>query len=95
MLVMQTHVVGKHVQRPVVGEGLWNGYKVAGFNCAFRLWVKNIVLGDEMARTRMQRARKKGAHDQVYQRSAASVPQKKVIEGELSDDVEEVDLGQG
>ena len=81
MLVVQTDVVGKQVQGPVIGEGLWNGYEFAGFICAFWLWVEHVVFGDEMACTRMQRAGKKGAHDQVCQSSAASIPQEKVIEG--------------
>lgn len=81
VLVVQTHVVGKHVQWSVIREGLWNRHEVVGFFCAFRLWVEHIMLGDEMACTRMQRAGQKRAHDQVCQGSATCVPQEKVIEG--------------
>ena len=48
-----------------------------------------------MSCTGMQRSRKKGAHDQVRQGSVASILEKNVIEGQLSDDVEEVDSSQG
>ncbi len=51
------------------------------------------MFGDEVACTRMQRACKKGAHDQVYQGLAAGIPQEKGIEQNLDDDVEEVNSG--
>lgn len=54
VLIVQTDVVGKQVERPVIGEGFWNGYEVAGFMRAFGLRVEDIVLGDEVACTRMQ-----------------------------------------
>lgn len=53
VLVVQTDVVGKQIQRPVIGEGLWNRYEVAGVFCAFWLWVEHVMFGDEMACTRM------------------------------------------
>lgn len=81
VLVVQTHVVSKYIQWPVIRIGLRNGYKIAGFFCALRLWIEHIVLGDEMACTRMQRAGKKGAHDQVCQGPAASIVQENVVEG--------------
>ena len=52
------------------------------------------MLGNKVACTRMQRAGKERAHDQVYKSSAASIAQENVIEGELGDDIEEVDSGQ-
>ena len=90
MLVVQSHIIGKHIQRPVIRKGLWNGHKIAGFFCALRLWVEHIVLGDKMACARMQRAGKEGARDEVYQGLTASKTQEKVIEEQLGDDIEEV-----
>lgn len=94
VLVVQAHVVSEHVQWPVIRKGFWDGYKVAGFSRTFRLWVEHIMLGNKVACTRMQRAGKERAHDQVHKSSAASIAQENVIEGELGDDIEEVDSGQ-
>lgn len=73
MLVMQTHVVGKDIERSIVRERLRKWDPVLRVPCCGGLLLENVVLGDEVARTGVQRAGQERAQKQVYQRLSPNI----------------------
>lgn len=53
------------------------------------------MLGNEVARTRVQRASQEGTNDQIGKRAEACVSHKEEVKNDLSNDIQEVNLGQG
>ena len=78
-----THVVREDVQRAVVGV------------CLLLEAVPNVVLGDEVARERVQAAGEEAGHEQVDKRVLPTCRDKDVVEDELRDEVREVPLREG
>ena len=93
MLVVQTNVVCEVIENAVVGVGLWDGDFVGGVGCVLLGLLENVVLGDEVAGAGVQRAREEAAQDEVCQRFASCELDQGVVEGQLDNDVEQVDLG--
>lgn len=95
VLVVQAHVVREPVQRAVVRERLGQGRVRARVPRGVRLLAEDVVLGDEVARAGMERAREEGREDEVVERVRGAGPDQDVVERELSCDVEHVDGGEG
>lgn len=83
MLIVETNVVGEHVQSTVVGEGFGDRDALVGERGG-RRGVEDVMLGDKMACTGVQRASEEGGHDEV--------PDGVCAEGTDKDDIED-DLG--
>lgn len=60
MLIMQTHVVCKEVQRSIIAEGLGDLHACLGVFGGCGLFLEDVVLGDEMPCAGVQRACKEG-----------------------------------
>lgn len=95
VLVVQPHIVGQNVKGTVVGKGLWNGDLVVGVPLRRGDGLVDVVLGDEVARQRVQAAGEEGGEQQVEESVGRSKAEEEEVKGELGDDVEEVDPGHG
>ncbi len=54
MLIMQPHIVGEHIQWPVVGKRLRHRHQTAGVLRALGLLVEHVMLRNEVSSTRVQ-----------------------------------------
>lgn len=95
VLIVQSDVISQDIQGSVVGVCLGDGDavgRVPGFG-----WRRgeNVVLCNEVASARVKRTRQEGAQYQIAQCFTSGVLDEGVVEGELSDDVEKVDLRKG
>lgn len=99
MLVVQAHVVRQDIQRSVVRVRFRDRYVGRRFpqRCFLRDRgaVEDVVLCDEVACARMQRASQKAGQNKVSQRSAAPGVDHGVVKCYLYHDVERVDARQG
>lgn len=95
VLVVQANVVGEEIEWSIVRVRLREGDLVGRIGVVFVWLFEDVMLGDEMAGTGVQRACEKTAHDKIPQRPSSREAYEGVIEGELGDDVEQVDLGEG
>ena len=95
MLVVKTDVVGEPVERAVVGEGL--GDRDAVIRVARRGGdgLVDVVLCDEVAGERVQAAGEERGEEEVEESVGGGYAQEDKVEGELNDNVEEVNLGKG
>jgi len=97
MFIMQAHVIRQEIKRSIIRERLWDRDRrvprSGGLSqgCA----VEDVVFGDEVARAGMQGAREEGAEDQIYEGVGGGVCDEEVVEGQLGEDVEEVDVCEG
>jgi hypothetical protein len=94
MLVVQTNVVGEKVKDAVVRVRLGDGDLVRGVRRVLLGLLEDVVLGDEVAGTGMQRPGKEAAQNQVGQCLSTGELHEGVVEGQLNNDVEQVDLGE-
>lgn len=99
VLVVQADVVGEEVQGTVVAERLGHGDLVPRHPRLRHDLLVDVVLRNEMPGRRVQRAGEEGRQEEVQQRAESKVARqqgdKGVVEGQLDDDVEGVDPGQG
>lgn len=98
VFVMQANIVGQDVEGTIVRVGLGKGDLVGGVGGVGGILgglLKDVVLGDEVAGAGVQRAGEEGAQDEVGKCAAAGKMNQDIVEGELDDNVEEVDLGEG
>lgn len=94
MLVVQAHVVGEDIQRAVVREGLWEQSIRPRILRAGGQFLEHVMLGDEVARARVQAARQETAQDQVVEGVGRGGFYEDEVEEDLGGDVEEVDRGE-
>lgn len=94
VLVVQADVVREEVEDAVVRVRLGDGNLVRGVRCGLLGLLEDVVLGDEVAGAGVQRAGKEAAENQVGQCLAACEVHEGVVEGQLDNDVEQVDLGE-
>jgi len=94
VLVVQADIIREEVECAVVRVRLGQGDFVRGVGGVLVRLLEDVVLGDEVAGAGVQRAREEAAQDQVAERPSARKLHQCVVEGELHDDVEEVDLGE-
>lgn len=87
VLVVEADVVGEEVQGPVVREGLGHGDLVRRLPLRRRHRLVHVVLGDEVARRRVQAPRQEGRQEQVEQGLLAQERDEHVVEAELHGDV--------
>lgn len=80
--VKKAYIVREDVQRAVITE------------CLLLHAVPEVVLGDEVARARVQAPGEEAAGDKVDERPRAEGRDERVVEDELDDDVENVPAGQ-
>jgi hypothetical protein len=101
VLVVQADVVREQVQRAVVRECLWRRRELGflalliGLLQRARVLGEDVVLSDEVAGDGVQRAGEERAQDEVAERFAADVLHEEVVDGELHEDVESMDAGEG
>lgn len=101
VLVVQADVVREQVQHAIVRERLRRRRKLGflallvGLLQRARVLREDVVLGDEVAGNGVQRAGEEGAQDEVAERFAADVLHEEVVDGELHEDVEGMDAGEG
>lgn len=95
VLIVEANVVCEEVERSIVGVCLGQGDLIGGVGDVLIRLLENVVLGDEVACAGVQRASEEAAHDQVAQRPSSCAVHERIVEGELHDDVEEVNLGEG
>ena len=80
---MCTYIVGKDVERAVVGV------------CFLLEAIPNVVLGDEVASERVQTTREEAGHEQVDERVLPADRDEGVVEDELGDEIGEMPLREG
>lgn len=91
MLIMQSNIISKNIQPPIITIRLrhhGSTQRIFGFS---RLFAKDVVLGDEVPSTGVQRAGEKGGEDQVVEGLQGAGGNEDVVEEELDADVDDVD----
>lgn len=94
VLVVESDIVCEEVEDAVVGVCLRDWDLVRWVRGVLGRLLKDVMLGDEVACTGMERASQEAAQDQVSDRFSADKLDECIVEEELGDDVEEVDLRQ-
>lgn len=94
VLVVEADVVGEEVEGPVVRVGLGHGEAVGRVGLGRGHGRVDVVLGDEVARQRVQAAGEERRQDEVEQGFAAQGAQDDGVEGHLRGYVEGRDPGE-
>lgn len=94
MLVMQTHIIGQKIQRPVVRICFGYRNRRPFLECP-RPLLENVVLGDKMACTGVQRASEKRAREKVCKGTCTNASDQKQIKEDLHSQIEDMQVGQG
>lgn len=90
MFIVQAHIVGQEIERAVVGKSLGDGNQTGGIPCRLGLFLENVVLCDEMAGARVERAREKRAENEVLERIKSCVSYKRNVKDDLNKYIPEV-----
>lgn len=92
VLVVQSNIVCQDIQRSVVRVCLWDRDLVRGVESGGLRLLEDVVFGDKVAGARVQAPRQERAQYHISHCLSTDEVGQGVVEGELDDDVEEVDF---
>lgn len=91
MFIVISDIVSEDVQNPIVGICFGDRYVPGHFPIGKGRFGKDIMLGNKMGGTRMERTGQKGTQNEIHQRLGPQELDNQHVEGNLSGNVAKVD----
>lgn len=95
MFIVQSHIICEKVEGSIITVGFRQHSKGVWVTGRRGWFGENVVFGDEMSSTGMQGTSKEGRENEISEGSAATGFDKEEVKGDLDDDVEGVEGGDG